>query len=215
MTSRFWTARETGDILLLAETMAFLLSWHVSTLNAKNIPFRMIQVKHDCFFLMCTRWTRWEKCNSNCLVLGCIYKERFLCRICSRDRDIKCQTSSSQLCSVLEKASTFLQPGQRKAVCSRALYPPASLSYTAVSLFSPILLVVLNRFKGSLVLGEGEHLPLNIKLHHHHRKEGRCRWRRKKSRVTNLMYLVRIAATVNTPTVRSQIIPTWEVSQNE
>lgn len=81
---------------------------------------------------------------------GVYLKRVFFCRICSRDRDIKCQMSSSQLCSVLEKASTFLQPGQRTAVCSRALYPPASLSYTAVFLRSLILLVVLNRFKGVL-----------------------------------------------------------------
>lgn len=85
---------------------------------------------------------------------------------------------------------------------------PASLSYTAVSLLFLILLVVLNRFKGAMVFKEGEHLTIKtsrcIKTS---TKKGGADGGGKKSRVTNLMYPVCIAATVNTPTVRSQIIP--------
>lgn len=53
ITSWFWSPRDTRDIPLLAETMLFLPFWHVSSLNAKNIPFRKTLVKHDGFYWIC------------------------------------------------------------------------------------------------------------------------------------------------------------------
>lgn len=44
--------RDTGDIPPLAETMLLLLFWHVSSPNAKNIPFTKTQRKHSRLLLL-------------------------------------------------------------------------------------------------------------------------------------------------------------------
>lgn len=133
VTSGLRAPRDTRDIPLLAETMLFLLSRHVSTPNTKNIPFRETRGKHDCSYWTCLWVPGSTGREALCTVMVWNEMKRIINDThtsCSCDCDIRCQMLSPHLCSALEKLqpSYSLVKGQQEALSHTQVLLPCCLS---------------------------------------------------------------------------------------